>query len=57
MNSWLRTIGLSLALAVAACSFAPTYRVPGTAPPTSEYNEQGDWLRAQPLDDRSRGRW
>jgi NodT family efflux transporter outer membrane factor (OMF) lipoprotein len=57
MNSRLRTISLSLTLAVAACSFAPTYRVPGTAPPTSEYNEQGDWLRAQPLDDRSRGRW
>jgi len=57
MNSWLRTISLSLALAVAGCSFAPTYRIPTSAPPTSEYNEQGDWLRAQPLDDQSRGRW
>ena len=57
MNSWLRTISLSLALAVAGCSFAPTYRIPTSAPPTSEYTEQGDWLRAQPLDDRSRGRW
>jgi NodT family efflux transporter outer membrane factor (OMF) lipoprotein len=57
MKSWLRAINLSAALAVAACSFAPTYRVPSSAPPTSEYNEQGDWLRAQPLDDQSRGSW
>jgi outer membrane protein, multidrug efflux system len=57
MKSWLRAISLSPVLAVAACSFAPTYRVPSSAPPTSEYNEQGDWLRAQPLDDQSRGSW
>jgi len=57
MNSWLRTISLSLALAAVACSFAPTYRIPTSAPPTSEYTEQGDWLRAQPLDNQSRGRW
>jgi NodT family efflux transporter outer membrane factor (OMF) lipoprotein len=57
MNSLLSTIGLSLPLAVAACSFAPTYRIPTSAPPTSKYNEQGDWLRAQPLDDQSRGSW
>jgi outer membrane protein, multidrug efflux system len=57
MNSWLRTISLSLPLAVAACSFAPTYGVPSSPPPTSDYNEQGDWLRAQPLDDQSRGSW
>jgi outer membrane protein, multidrug efflux system len=57
MNSWLRTISLSLLLAVASCSFAPTYRIPSSAPPTSEYNEQGDWLRGQPLDDQSRGSW
>ena len=41
----------------AACSFAPIYRIPSSAPPTSAYNEQGDWLRAQPLDDQSRGSW
>ena len=57
MKSWLRAISLSAALAMAACSFAPTYRVPSSAPPTNEYNEQGDWLRAQPLDDQSRGSW
>jgi outer membrane protein, multidrug efflux system len=57
MKSLLTTIGLSLLLAVAACSFAPAYRVPSSAPPTSEYNEQGDWLRAQPLDDQARGNW
>jgi NodT family efflux transporter outer membrane factor (OMF) lipoprotein len=57
MKSFLRTISLSLPLAMAACSFAPTYRIPSNAPPTSEYNEQGDWLRAQPLDDQSRGSW
>ena len=57
MKNLLRTIGLSLPLAVAACSFAPTYRIPSSAPPTSAYNEQGDWLQAQPLDDQSRGSW
>ena len=57
MKSFLRTISLSLPLAVAACSFAPTYQIPSSAPPRSEYNEQGDWLRAQPLDDQSRGSW
>jgi len=57
VKNLLRTIGLSLSLAVAACSFAPTYRIPSSAPPTSVYNEQGDWLRAQPLDDQSRGSW
>jgi len=57
MKNFLRTISLVLPLAVAACSFAPTYRIPSSAPPPSEYNEQGDWLRAQPLDDQSRGSW
>jgi NodT family efflux transporter outer membrane factor (OMF) lipoprotein len=57
MKNLLRTIGLSLSLAVAACSFAPTYRIPSSAPPTSAYNEQGDWLQAQPLEDQSRGSW
>jgi NodT family efflux transporter outer membrane factor (OMF) lipoprotein len=57
MKRALLTISLSLPLAVAACSFAPTYRTPSSALPTSEYNEPGDWLRAQPLDDQSRGSW
>jgi NodT family efflux transporter outer membrane factor (OMF) lipoprotein len=56
MKSLLST-SLLLPLAVAACSFAPTYRVPSSAPPTSEYNEQADWRPAQPLDDQSRGSW
>jgi NodT family efflux transporter outer membrane factor (OMF) lipoprotein len=59
MRSLLNTIGLLLPLVVAvgACSLAPTYRIPSTAPPTGEYNEQGDWRPAQPLDDQSRGSW
>ena len=41
---------------LAACSLAPTYQVPRTAPVT-QYKELGDWLPAQPADDEPRSTW
>jgi hypothetical protein len=35
---------------VAACSLAPTYRTPVTAPPAASYKEAGDWKPAHPAD-------
>jgi len=44
-------------LALSACSFAPAYKVPDSAPPTPEFKEAGDWKPAQPSDAQSRGAW
>jgi NodT family efflux transporter outer membrane factor (OMF) lipoprotein len=44
-------------IALAACSFAPSYKTPDSAPPASAYQEVGDWKTAQPLDDAARGAW
>ncbi|HEY4446586.1 MAG TPA: efflux transporter outer membrane subunit [Steroidobacteraceae bacterium] len=40
-----------------ACSFAPTYKIPDSAPATSGYKESGDWKAAQPVDSENRGTW
>jgi NodT family efflux transporter outer membrane factor (OMF) lipoprotein len=39
------------------CSFAPTYKTPSSAPPADAYAESGDWHKAEPQDDHSRGAW
>jgi NodT family efflux transporter outer membrane factor (OMF) lipoprotein len=39
------------------CSFAPTYKTPSSAPPADAYAESGDWHKAEPQDDQSRGAW
>jgi len=46
-----------LAGVLAACSFAPTYRIPDSPPPAPVYQEAGDWQQAQPLDTEARGSW
>jgi hypothetical protein len=46
-----------LLAALQACSFAPRYKVPDSAPATSAYKEAGDWKAAQPLDEQNRGEW
>jgi outer membrane protein, multidrug efflux system len=46
-----------LLAALQACSFAPRYKVPDSAPATSAYKEAGDWKAAQPLDGQNRGEW
>ena len=43
-------------LALGACSFAPTYKTPDSAPPAAVYKE-GDWKPAEPADAQSRGAW
>jgi NodT family efflux transporter outer membrane factor (OMF) lipoprotein len=49
--------GLCLALGLAACSFAPPYKVPGTPPPAEKFQESQDWKVADPQDTASRGDW
>jgi NodT family efflux transporter outer membrane factor (OMF) lipoprotein len=47
----------ALGLALAACSFAPEYKVPETPAPAPQYQEVGDWKPAQPVDAQPRGAW
>jgi NodT family efflux transporter outer membrane factor (OMF) lipoprotein len=47
----------ALGAALAACSFAPTYKVPETAPAPAAYKELGDWKQAQPAEVQPRGAW
>ncbi len=42
---------------LAACSLAPRYKTPTSAPPTDVYRELADWKTAQPMDDQVRGQW
>jgi len=42
---------------VAACSLAPRYRTPATAPPAAVYKELDGWKLAAPADDAPRGPW
>jgi NodT family efflux transporter outer membrane factor (OMF) lipoprotein len=42
---------------VAACSLAPHYRTPATAPPAPVYKELDGWKLAAPADNAPRGPW
>jgi NodT family efflux transporter outer membrane factor (OMF) lipoprotein len=44
-------------LALSACSFAPAYKTPDSAPAAGVYKESGDWKPAEPADARVRGAW
>jgi NodT family efflux transporter outer membrane factor (OMF) lipoprotein len=48
---------LSAAATLAACSLAPVYRTPVTAPPADSYKEADGWKPAQPADAQPRGDW
>lgn len=48
---------LILSSALGACSFAPAYRTPGSAPAAASYKELGDWKPAEPADAQTRGAW
>jgi NodT family efflux transporter outer membrane factor (OMF) lipoprotein len=48
---------LCLFMGMSACSFAPTYKVPDSPPPTATYKEAGDWKAAEPADAQIRGAW
>jgi outer membrane protein, multidrug efflux system len=52
-----RSATLLLAGALTACSFAPVYKTPDSAPAASAYPEAADWKQAQPLDAENRGSW
>jgi NodT family efflux transporter outer membrane factor (OMF) lipoprotein len=46
-----------LVAALAACSFAPTYRRPDSPPPAPVYQGTADWQPAGPRDNQARGAW
>jgi NodT family efflux transporter outer membrane factor (OMF) lipoprotein len=57
MRLRLTVSALSALATLAACSLAPAYRTPVTAPPADSYNEASDWKPAQPADAQPRGDW
>jgi len=57
MKPNLLLCALSTAATLAACSLAPPYRTPVTAPPAAVYKESADWKPAQPADTQPRGPW
>jgi NodT family efflux transporter outer membrane factor (OMF) lipoprotein len=48
---------LVVIIGASACSFAPTYKKPESAPAAAAYQESGDWKAAEPQDGNSRGAW
>jgi NodT family efflux transporter outer membrane factor (OMF) lipoprotein len=57
MKPKLLLCALSVASTMSACSLAPVYRTPATAPPAAVYKEAADWKPAQPSDAQPRGPW
>jgi NodT family efflux transporter outer membrane factor (OMF) lipoprotein len=57
MKPQLLVFALGVTAALAACSLAPKYKIPPTAPPAAAYKEIGDWKTAQPADSQPRGPW
>ena len=57
MKDTTRPAIVLLVAALAACSFAPTYRTPDNPQPAPDYHEAGDWQQAQPFDNQARGAW
>src|ERR1700731_1164587 len=57
MKAW-RWSAMLLTGTLTACSFAPAYKIPDSAPATSAYKESGDLEAAQPVGDQHRaGGW
>ena len=57
MKSKVFLCALGAAAALAACSLAPPYRTPVTAPPAASYKEAAGWKPAEPADSQPRGPW
>jgi NodT family efflux transporter outer membrane factor (OMF) lipoprotein len=57
MNRPASAATLLLIGALPACSLAPAYKIPDSAPAAAAYKESGDWKRAQPVDAEARGSW
>jgi len=52
------SLTLLASTSLAACSFAPVYKVPSSAPAPAQYRElPDDWKQAEPLDASPRGPW
>jgi NodT family efflux transporter outer membrane factor (OMF) lipoprotein len=49
--------GVCLAVGLAACSFAPPYKIPSTPPASDRFQGSQDWKVAEPRDAASRGDW
>ena len=52
-----RLVPSALALMLGACSLAPTYQVPDSAPAPQSFKESQGWKMAAPSDSASRGAW
>jgi NodT family efflux transporter outer membrane factor (OMF) lipoprotein len=57
MKPKLLLFALAVVATLSACSLAPTYRTPATAPPAASYKEAAGWQPAQPADAQPRGPW
>jgi NodT family efflux transporter outer membrane factor (OMF) lipoprotein len=57
MKGRLRSAAALLIGTLTACSFAPVYKTPESAPAAALYKESGDWKAAQPVDNETRGAW
>jgi NodT family efflux transporter outer membrane factor (OMF) lipoprotein len=57
MSARWASLVFATAAALAACSLAPPYKVPTTAPPPPSYKELCEWKEAQPTDAIARGPW
>ncbi|HTB67803.1 MAG TPA: efflux transporter outer membrane subunit [Steroidobacteraceae bacterium] len=53
----LAAVSIILSAALSACSFAPRYATPQTAPAPQAYQGSADWKPAQPADAQYRGQW
>ena len=56
MDKKLCALAVASAFILAACSFAPTYKVHPTAVPT-QFKEAGQWMQAKPADGIPRDGW
>jgi NodT family efflux transporter outer membrane factor (OMF) lipoprotein len=57
MRLWRAGLAAVTVLGAAACSLAPAYKIPDSAPAEAAYKEIGDWKAAQPGDSQNRGAW
>jgi NodT family efflux transporter outer membrane factor (OMF) lipoprotein len=48
---------VAVATLLSACSFAPPYKVPQSAPTPEVYRESGQWKLAEPADGALKGEW
>jgi outer membrane protein, multidrug efflux system len=58
LNRRVKSAATALVGLTGACSFAPPYHVPASAPAPPAYKEHDSgWKTAQPIDDRPKGEW